>query len=186
MGMPDFSKREINVLLSGALFVILFLGYQLGIVGVLDKRDNLKRIVNEKQASLEEMIMLQQKFRAVSNNFDTKTQTLAGRKPGFSLFSFLDAQARKSSVKENVAYMKPFTKKLENSLYDLETAKINLKQVYLKNLIDFLYYIESSKNGVTITSLSLSKTGRENVMLDAIIETQTLMPKDRNRTKDKT
>ena len=177
--MPDFSKREINVLLFGALFVILFLGYQFGIVAVLEKRDNLKRIVNEKQAALEEMAILQQKFLAVSNRFDTKTHALEGRKPDFSLFSFLDAQARQSRVKENVAYMKPFTKKLENSLYDLETAKINLKQVYLKNLVDFLYQIESSKTGVTITSLSLSKAGKENVMIDAIIETQTLMPKDK-------
>jgi len=177
--MPDFSKREINVLLFGTLFVILFLGYQFGVVAVLDKRDNLKRIRTEKHVALEEMFVLQQQFLKVSGNFDTKTQALAGRNSGFSLFSFLDAQARKSRVKENVAYMKPFTKKIENSLYDLETAKINLKQVYLKNLVDFLYQIESSQNGVTITSLSLSKSGKEKSMLDAIIETQTLMLKDK-------
>ncbi|MCD4675060.1 MAG: general secretion pathway protein GspM, partial [Desulfobacula sp.] len=82
-------------------------------------------------------------------------------------------------VKENVAYMKPFTKKLETSLYILATVKVKLKEVYLKELVDFLYHIESSKNGVTITSLSLSKAGKEKVKLDAVVETQTLMQKEK-------
>ena len=36
----------------------------------------------------------------------------------FSLFSFLDSQARESNVKANVAYMKPFTKKIEKSIWE--------------------------------------------------------------------
>lgn len=177
--MPNFSKREINVLISGILFVVLFFGYQFGVAAILDKRDNLKRILNEKQAALEEMVVLQQQFLAVSNSFDTKIKALADRKKEFSLFSFLDSQAKKSGVKENVAYMKPFTKDLEKSLYALATVKVQLKEVYLKELVDFLYHIESSKNGITITSLSLSKTGDEKVQIDAVIETQTLMLKDK-------
>jgi hypothetical protein len=177
--MPNFSKREINVLISGILFLVLFFGYQFGVAAVLDKRDNLKRILNEKQAALEEMVVLQQQFLTVSNSFDTKIQALADREKGFSLFSFLDSQAKKNGVKENVAYMKPFTKDLEKSLYTLATVKVQLKEVYLKELVDFLYHIESSKNGITITSLSLSKTGDEKVQIDAVIETQTLMLKDK-------
>ena len=114
--MPNFSKREINVLISGILFVVLFFGYQFGVAAILDKQDNLKRILNEKQAALEEMVVLQQQFLAISNSFDTKIQALADREKGFSLFPFLDSQAKKSGVKENVAYMKPFTKDLEKSL----------------------------------------------------------------------
>ena len=177
--MPDFSKREINVLIGGIIFVILFLGYQFGVVAVLDKRDNLKRILNDKRTALDEMALLQKQFIAVSNNFDSKIQAIADREKGFSLFSFLDSQAQQSNVKENVAYMKPFTKKSENSSYMLSTVKINLKKIYLKELIDFLYHIESSKNAVTITSLSLSKTGKEKQVLDAIIEAQTLILKDK-------
>lgn len=177
--MPDFSRREINVLMLGITFVVLFFGYQFGVVAVLDKRDNLTRILNEKKAALEEMGLLRQQFLAVSNSFDTKSQALADRKKEFSLFSFLDSQAQQSGVKENVEYMKPFTKKIENSLHTLATVKVKLKEVYLKELVNFLYHIESSKNGVIITSLSLSKAGKENRLLDAVIETQTIMIKDK-------
>jgi len=175
--MYDFSKREKSILIFGITFVILFFGFQFGVAPVFEKKETLKRILNEKQAALEEMVKLQQQFMAVSNNFDTKIQVLTNREKDFSLFSFLDSQAQKSGVKENVEYMKPFTKKLEKSLYTLATVKIQLKEVYLKELIDFLYHIETSKNGVTITSLSLTKTGKEKVKLDAVIETETLLLK---------
>ena len=177
--MFDFSKREKKVLICGIIFVVLFFGFQLGVVPIVEKKNTLRRILNEKQAALEEMVKLKQLFLAVSNNFDTKTQVLTSRKKDFSLFSFLDSQAQQSGVKENVAYMKPFTKKLEKSLYTLATVKVKLKDVYLKELVDFLFRIESSKNGVTITSLSLSKAGKEIIRLDAVIETQTLMLKDK-------
>ncbi len=177
--MFDLSKREKNVLIFGIIFVVLFLGFQLGVAPVFEKRDTLRRILNEKQAALEEMVKLQQQYLAVSNNSDIKTRVSINREKDFSLFSFLDDQAQQSGVKENVAYMKPFTKKLEKSLYTLATVKVKLKEVYLKELVDFLYHIESSKNGVTITSLSLSKAGKEKVKLDAVIETQTLMQKDK-------
>lgn len=176
--MLNLSKREINVLIAGITFVVLFFGYQFGIVSIIEKRDNLNRILDEKQSAIENMVLLQQKVAAVSNSFDAKTQALATRKKDFSLFTFLDSQAQLSGVKENVAYMKPFTKELEGSPYTIATVKIKLKEVYLKELVKFLYLIESSKNGVGITSFSLSKTGK-NKMLDAVIETQTLTQKDK-------
>ena len=175
--MLNLSKREINVLIFGLIFVVLFLGFQFGAAPVFEKRDTLKRILNEKQASLEEMISLQQQFFIVSTSLGTKTKVPATREKGFSLFSFLDSQAQQSNVKENVDYMKPFTKKLEKSDDTLVTVKVKLKEVYLKALVDFLYHVESSKNGVTITSLSLAKAGGKK--LDAVIETQTLIIKDK-------
>ena len=177
--MFDFSKREKNVLIIGGIFLIVFIGVQFIYSPSIGKRNDLERILLEKQASLEEMALLQQKFLAVSNNFDTKTKTIANKRKGFSLFSFLDSQAQQSGVKENVAYMKPFTKKIEKSVYILATVKVKLKEVYLKGLVDFLYHIELSNNGVTITSLSLTKAGKEKEKLDAVIETQTLMLKDK-------
>ena len=177
--MVDFSRREKNVLIFGIIFVVLFFGFQLGVAPVFEKRQTLKRILIEKQAALKEMVELQQHFLAVSNNFGTKTKDLSNREKDFSLFSFLDFQAQQSGVKENVTYMKPFVKKLDKSLYTLATVKVKLKEVYLKELVDFLYHIEVSKNAVTISSLSLTKAGREKVELDAVIETETLLLKDK-------
>jgi general secretion pathway protein M len=177
--MRNFSNREKYVLISGGLFLVLFFGIRLGILPIFEKRDNYERILKEKQIALEEMVTLQQQFQAVSSDFDSRKKVLSNRKEGFSLFSFLDAEAQKGGLKDKVAYMTPSSKKMEKSAYSTDTVKFKLTEVYLKELMDLLYHIETSENGVTITALLLTKTGKNNDRLDAVIETETLMLKDK-------
>jgi general secretion pathway protein M len=177
--MRNFSNREKYVLISGGLFLVLFFGIRLGILPIFEKRDNYERILKEKQIALEEMVTLQQQFQAVSSDFDIRKKVLSNRKEGFSLFSFLDAEAQKGGLKDKVAYMTPSSKKMEKSAYSTDTVKFKLTEVYLKELMDLLYHIETSENGVTITALLLTKTGKNNDRLDAVIETETLMLKDK-------
>lgn len=176
--MRNLSNREKYVLISGIIFLILFFGIRFGIIPVFEKRDNYERILKEKQAALQEMMGLQRQFQAVSSDFDTRKKALSDRKEGFSLFSFLDAEAQKGGLKDKVAYMTPSSKKMEKSTYSTDTVKFKLTEVYLKELMDLLYRIETSENGVTITALLLTKTGKNNDKLDAVIETETLMLKD--------
>ena len=178
--MPNLSRREILIVSFGIAFVVLFFGYQLGVAPVLENREDLKRILAQRKISLGEMGQLQQEFRTLSGNLGHQADDLARRDRGFSLFSFLDSQAEQSGVKTNVEYMKPFTKKVENSSLTLATVKIKLKEVFLKDLVDFLSRIETSGKSVDISSLSLTKAGKDEKQLDAVIETQTLMPEDKD------
>ena len=177
--MNNLLEREKNILIAGILFVVLFFGFQFGIAPVFEKRDNLTRILKDRQKSLKEMQVLKQQYSTFSNKFDFNAQSLTPRKANFTLFSYLDSLVQQSGIKENVAYMKPTTKKLEKSQYMIAIVKLKLNGVYLKEFIDFLYRIESSKNGVNITSLSLSKAGSNQFLLDAIIETQILKLKEK-------
>lgn len=176
--MLDISTREKKVLGGGIIFVLLFLIFRFGAVPAFEKRKNLNRILIEKRSAIEEMRIQQQQFFKKSSNANLKIQELANRKKDFSLFSFLDSQVRQSGVKESVDYMKPFSKELKSSSYSVAIVKIKLSGVYLKELFDFLYRVESSKKGLYITSLSISKAGKRRNRLDAVIETQTLTLKD--------
>ncbi|MCP4761296.1 MAG: general secretion pathway protein GspM [archaeon] len=171
--MFNISRREKNILIWGTLFVVLFFGFQFGIAPVFDRKENLTRILKDKQTALEEMSDLQQQFLALSNRFDVNNQALMPEKTDFSLFSFLDSLVQQSNIKENVVYMKPLTKKLEKSKYIIVIVKVKLKDLHLKEFIDFLYRMESSGKHVVITSLSLSKSGKDKQRLDAVLETQT-------------
>lgn len=178
--MPDLSRREMLIVGFGIAFLILFFGFQLGVAPVLENRETLSRILVQRTAALEEMAKIQKEIKSLSGSPGPRAGDLTRRVKGFSLFSFLDAQAEQSGVKANVEYMKPFTKKMENSSDALATVKMKLKEVFLKDLVDFLSRIESSGNGVDITSLSLTKAGKEERKLDAVIETQTLVPADKD------
>lgn len=172
----DISKREKNTLMVGIVFLVIFFGYRLVIAPVFENKQILQRSISGKQASLEEMNAQLEQILSINKQSDFQTRALARRPANFSLFSFLDSQALQSGVKENVDYMKPFTRNSENSKYQVATVKVKLKEVYLKELVDFLYRIESSNNGVVITSLSLTKAGKLKNKLDAVLETETLVP----------
>jgi hypothetical protein len=180
--MFDFSKREKKMVAGGLVFLVLFFGYQTLFAPIFENHANLTRILGNKQAAFNRMVVLSRQYQQRVGQAGPASRDLAGREKDFSLFSYLDSQVRLSGIKQNVEYMKPFTKKLEKSDYQLATVKVKLRAVYLGELIDFLFRIESSGNGVTITSLSLSKTGKEKNRLDAVIETRTYIAKKEGRT----
>ncbi len=177
--MRTLSIREKYVLLSGGIFLILFFGIRLGIMPVFEQRNRLMRSYTEKQAALMEMQTLQRQFKSLSAEFDARIRVLAGRRQGFSLFSFLDDAARDSLLKNHVAYMTPSSRNIENSPYVRDTVKLKLSEVFLKDLVEFLHQIESSENGVAVTALLLTRAGKDNDRLDAVIETETLVLREK-------
>ncbi len=176
--MFDLSKREKNVVVIGLTFLVVFFGYQIFFAPVFENHANLTRILGDKQAAFKQMVSLGRQYQQQAGQDGPVSGDLVAREKDFSLFSFLDSQVRHSGIKQNVEYMKPFTKDLEKSDYQIATVKVKLKAVYLGELADFLFRIESSNNGVAITSLSLSKTGKEKSRLDAVIETRTFIAKE--------
>lgn len=175
--MANLSKREIILLTIGAVFVLVFLVVQLGVKPVLTSRDRLKNAIVEKEAGLKEMTSLQQQLAEISGRPDPDKQILSARKKGFTLFAFLDTQVQQCGLKEKVVFMKPMSQALPGSEYSLGIVKLKLQRVYLKELIEFLRRVEAPGNGISISSLSLNKAGKEKDTLDVILESQTLISK---------
>lgn len=177
--MSHLSKREMIVLTAGIIFVLVFLVVQFGMKPALASRDRLEHAIVEKEAGLKEMAALQKKLAAVSGRPDVDRQILSSRKKGFTLFAYLDAQVQQSGLKEKVVFMKPMTQALSGSSYSLGIVKLKLRQVYLKELVEFIRRVESPGNGVSVSSLSLNKAGKDKKTLDVIMETQTLVKKEK-------
>lgn len=172
--MLELSTRDKNFITAGTVFLVLFsLGWFVYLPAV-DKRAMLEKKVVSKARDLERMQSLEMTYRQYAKSFDMEKQALEKRGPQFTLFSFLESLSSKSLVKKNVAYMKPFSQDMENSDYIRSRVTVKLQQVYLQGLVDFLFRIENSPQGVSVTSLSLTKSGDKGQFLDAVIETQTL------------
>ncbi|PIE62477.1 MAG: general secretion pathway protein GspM [Desulfobacter postgatei] len=172
--MFELSKRDKKIIATGTVFLVLFSLVWFVYLPAVDKRGMLEKKVVSKARDFELMQTLEMTSRRYAKSFDLKKEALEKRGPQFTLFSFLDALSSKSLVKKNVAYMKPFSQDMENSDYMLSRVTVKLQQVSLKGLVDFLVRIETSPHGVSVISLSLTKSGDKGQFLDAVIETQTL------------
>jgi general secretion pathway protein M len=180
--MFNFSKREKNVLMTGGILVVLFIAIGFIYLPAVDQRNELARVLAVEQTSFGQMIQLQKKYnkrvQPLNDQSDREIRALKTREKGFSLFAFLDIQAEKSGIKPHIDNMKPFLLELKNSPYKLSKVTLKLKSIFLNDLIQFIKQIETSGKGVQIISLSLSKTGKKEDRLDALIETQTLIFKE--------
>lgn len=172
--MFELSKRDKKIIAAGSVFLVLFSLAWFVYLPAVDKREMLEKRVVSKARDLEKMQALEMTCRQYAKSFDQEKQILEKRGPTFTLFSFLESLSSNSHVKKNVAYMKPFSQDMENSDYIISRVTVKLQQVYLQGLVDFLVGIETSPHGVSVTSLSLTKSGDKGQFLDAVIETQTL------------
>lgn len=176
--MIHLSRREKNILTAGGFLLVIFIAIQFIYFPAVDRRTDLKRVLSVERDSLKQVRELQKQYLALTQNLDHQKNALKFRQKDFTLFSFLDFQAEKSGIKENIDYMKPFSQEVENSPYKISKVQLKLKNVFLNELITFISRVEASDNLVQIISLSLSKAGKKNDRLDAVIETQTLMIKE--------
>jgi len=175
--MFELSRRDKKMLMAGGIFLLLFSVLEFVYFPSQDRMEALKKRSFALDSDIEQMEALRKTYQKHAQQFDRQKMSLKKRNKLFSLFSFLDSLSEKSGVKKNIAYMKPFSQDVDDSDYRLSRVTVKLQQVYLKGLIDFLFRIETSSNTVFVTSLSLTKIGDKEGLLDAVIETQTLVLK---------
>jgi hypothetical protein len=174
--MNRLSSREKYMAVTGITAVFVFLVLQFVFFPLMDRKKELKRILTIEQDGIQQMILLRDQYLKHGKNTDREQQHMATRSPQFTLFSFLDSQAEAAGVKKNIDYMRPFSQTTDDGLFQISKVRLKLKNMYLNDFMEFLRRVETLDNGVHVVSISLAKTGEKNNLLEAVMETQTLMP----------
>ncbi len=178
--MGNLTPREKKMVLGGGFLALAFICIQFIYLPAFDKNKRLTQTLAAEEKALEQISMLEQEYQGLSPDHATAMALLKNRDKGFTLFSFLDRQASKSGVKANIDYMKPHTRDIENQAMALSMVKLKLKQIVFKDFIRFIRAVESPGNGIWITSLTLTKSGKTEKRLDAVLEAQTIMARGKD------
>jgi general secretion pathway protein M len=172
--VKKLTKREKYAIyaLSGAIF--LFILFQFIVFPSIDKRKRLERTLRIKEDILSEMMTLKSDYDAIEKRTSLAKVRFENREKGFTLFSFLDRLTGKARIKEYVTYMKPSTTVQKNNSYKISQVEMKLKGLTLQQLTTYLYMVETSKNMVNIKRLSISKTGKQEGFIDAVLQVETV------------
>lgn len=172
--LKKLAKREKYAIyaLSGA--ILLFILIQFIVFPSIDKRKRLKRTLQVKEDVLLEMINLKSDYDAIEKRTNLAKVRFGNREKGFTLFSFLDRLTGKARIKEYVTYMKPSTTVQKNNSYKISQVEMKFKGLTLKQLTTYLHMVETSKNMVHIKRLSISKTGKQEGFVDAVLQVETV------------
>jgi general secretion pathway protein M len=168
------TKREKYAIyaLSGA--AVLFILIQFIIFPTIDKRKRLKRTLQVKENFLSEMINLRSEYDTVEKKTNLAKASFENREKDFTLFSFLDGLTGKARIKEYVTYMKPSTTVQKNNSYKISQVEMKFKGLTLEQLTTYLHMVETSKNMVNVKRLSISKTGKQEGFVDAVLQVETV------------
>ncbi len=173
--MINLTNREYKYIVVGGIFLLSFTILQFIFLPVFDRRNMLKNQEKIETTSLEEIIELQKLHSKSLKKNISKTNIFKSLNKKDTHFSFINVQASKAKVKDNIVYIQPSSQNSDESTYIISQVKIKIESTYLKELIDFIALIESFDRGVAISSLSISKTGKNNKLIAAIVETETMI-----------
>jgi len=167
-------KRE-KVLISLSLALIcLFFLFQLIVFPFLDERETIKRGIETKRKGLKEIRALKAQYESYTKGAEGVERQLKRRANGFTLFSFLEQAAGKAGIKEHIKYMKPSDSpgqgRLKESMVEMKLEGINLRQ-----LVDYLYLIESPEHLVSIKRISIKESRTAPEYIDTIMQAVTVM-----------
>jgi general secretion pathway protein M len=167
------ARREKYSIYALSGVICLFVVFQFIVFPFLDKKERLERTIKAKTDILEKMTVLQSEYNTIKKMTELSKSHFEKRDGDFTLFSFLDKLTGKAGIKNHVTYMKPSTSVQKNSPFKISQVEMKLQGLTLQQLTSYLHMVETSKNRVNIKRLSISKTGKIENLIDAVLQVET-------------
>ena len=161
-------KLRIAVWASTGFFVACCWAlYALAVKPARDRIRTLQRIVPEKQAQVHQLQALSAQYTALRNGLTQRQTKTAAPGPDFQLLPFLESLIERQKLTKNMVTMEPDTRQLQ--LGDGEAVTIELRDISLRQLIDFLSAIQTSESAVRVGSLHIRKNPNNETRLDSTV-----------------
>lgn len=170
--MIKLAKRERYLVSLAAFSVAVFLLFQFLIFPFFERRERIQRGIKAKEEDLVEILKLAAEYQRYTKSNQEIAQSLSRRAKGFTLFSFLERSADEAGVKDHIKYMKPSTSK-GTGLYKESLVEMEVDQISLSQLANYLHRIESSENFIKIKRISIKENQRESGYIDAVMQVLT-------------
>jgi general secretion pathway protein M len=172
-------REKYLVALAGSVIVLLVL-FHFIILPFFESKDRLKEGAKSKEATLNEMIAMSAEYKTIKRNSQGLQDILAKRNKETTLFSFLEKEADNANIKSHIKYMKPSVSQ-GTGPYKESIVEIKLEAITLKQLVGYLYRIESPEDVIGVKRISIKENTKEPGYLDTILQVMTL-----EEGKDKT
>ncbi len=175
-GWDKLEKQEKRLVLAGALLLVCFTFFHFAVSPLIEARQKTQKTLIQKNKDIIEIHQLQEEYRKLQSQAVEVQNRLQKRSPAFTLFSFIEEQATKAKVKQQINSMTPSTSEGEGPLQE-SRVDLKLVQISLQQLVDFLQQIESTDNIIVIKRISIQENSKEEGTLDAMMQIITFTKK---------
>jgi general secretion pathway protein M len=167
------TRRERYVVIAAASLVTLVIIHQLVLSPAMEAHKRLEKTLIRAIEDSKDIAALSAEYLQLKNQASLSRLRIKGRRPGFTLFSFLDQQAGETAMKDRIVYMKPSTSGSSDGSYKIAQVEMKFQDITMEQLTTYLYRVETSENQIFIKRLSISKDSKSPGFINAIMQVQT-------------
>jgi general secretion pathway protein M len=162
-------------LTGGAAFVVMVLVFQFVISPLWEARKRTINAIAASEKALAQMTVIGQEYSILKMRTEAVQRALSGRSEGFSLFSYLEKKAGDIQLKPHIKYMNPL-KGVTAGSFEESSVEMKLDSITMQQLTDFLHGVESPKDFIKISKISINKMRESPEYLTATLQVLTYQP----------
>ena len=174
----NMTQRERYAVYLAASAVFLFIVIQFIIYPYIGARETLNRRYLQKARDLEEIHQLKSEYEVLDKAASLSSIDFSKRDKGFTLFSFLDKLSGECGIKDHITYMKPTSSALKGQSYKISQVELKIKSINLKQLTDYLYGVETSRNVMFVKRISIDQSSKPEGYIDVVMQVETYEAND--------
>jgi general secretion pathway protein M len=171
----SLSQREQRVLIgAGVLFAFLLLYLVVG--SVLQGYEKLDDKIATKRGEVQKIARLREQYMQTHKELEDIKAKLDQMEKGFSVLSFIEDLANKENIRNKIGSVKPKKNPL-NDTYDENIVELQMDNVSLSELVDFIYKIENSGQLLKVKRLRVKTRYDDRDLLNVTLQVTTYKKK---------
>jgi len=171
--MMRLTRREKLLVVVLVTFAVAWWLFAFAVRPAIDRVETLTRVIPERQSELETLRAKAGEYVALRDGFEMLHTKIASQEKTFELLPLLESLIKECGLVKKVAAMKQQVSQLEPH-YCETIVEIELQNLTLSQLVNFLWQVESSKVLARTKSLYIKKNPANTDLLDSLIEVHNL------------
>jgi general secretion pathway protein M len=167
--MIRLTKREKLYAVGLAAFIAAWLLFTVGVKPALGRIETLNRVISEKQQELKKLRIRSKEYVFLRDNLNDLHTKAASQQKNFTLLPFLESLITECGLSGNVSTMKQQELPIDSN-YVETVVEIRIENVSLKQLVNFLYKVESSQVLARTKSIYIKRNPANKNLLNSVIE----------------
>jgi hypothetical protein len=169
MTILRLTPREKLLIVASAVVAAVWILFAFTMKPVIARMETLKRTIPGKQSELAKLRARSAEYVLLRDSLANLQTKVASQDKGFELLPFLELLFGQCGLAEKVSKMKPYVLPLGSNYREI-IVEINLDNVTLGQLVNFLCKVESSNVLVKAQSLHIKKNPTNPDQLDSTFQ----------------
>lgn len=167
------TRREYWLAAGLVAFIAAWAFYAIGVGPALERIETLNRVIPEMQNDLEKLRTKAGEYTTLNDSIEDLRTKIASQEETFELLPYAESLVQECGLTKNLVTMKQQTSQLETNYHET-VVEIEMENLTLRQIFDFLQKIQSSKVLARTKTLYIKKNLKNVDLLDSVIEIRNL------------